>query len=590
MHRNRARSLVSWPLLSLNTMATAGPSHPPPPPSGETTLETLGDAVGPRTIDESALRRPHMPPDAWVDPRGGLALRGGFISVQVNVNAAGFNIAGDAANEPSIAVDPTNRSRMAIGWRQFDTVGSNFREAGFGFSRDGGGRWFFGGATINNGVFRSDPVLGSDAIGNFYYSSLLGANFSVQFFRSTTGGQSWGPALQAFGGDKQWFIVEQNPLKIPALYMSWNTAAGCCGTRIFTRSLDGGETWEEPVGIPMSPIFGTLALGAQGELYVIGASSPLSDPTVFVVARSSNPRDFLSPIEFDQVVPIDLGGNMRIGAGPNPVGLLGQAQIATDTSGGADDGAVYALCSVTPPGGDPLDIMFSRSLDGGATWSAPVRLNDDPPMSGAWQWFGTMSVAPDGRIDVIWNDTRNDPTATFSELFYTSSSDGGATWSPNAAVSPPYNHFLGYPQQNKLGDYYHMVSDALGASVAYAATFNGEQDVWFLRLGEPDCNGNTVPDAQDLAGMTSFDCDGNGLPDECDLAAGRLADSDGDGIPDPCDDVGDLNGDGVINGTDLAILLGAWGPCPSGAPCAEDLDGDGVVGPMDLALLLGSWG
>ena len=48
----------------------------------------------------------------------------------------------------------------------------------------------------------------------------------------------------------------------------------------------------------------------------------------------------------------------------------------------------------------------------------------------------------------------------------------------------------------------------------------------------------------------------------------------------------DLNRDGLVNGGDLAILLGAWGT--TGSPA--DLDGDGVVGAADLAMLLGAWG
>src|SRR5579862_5190380 len=51
---------------------------------------------------------------------------GGFTSYQVNVNSAQQNIVGDAANEPSICVDPNNPNRIAIGWRQFDSVTSNF--------------------------------------------------------------------------------------------------------------------------------------------------------------------------------------------------------------------------------------------------------------------------------------------------------------------------------------------------------------------------------------------------------------------------------------------------------------------------------
>jgi hypothetical protein len=43
----------------------------------------------------------------------------GFTIRQVNVDDAGQNILGDAANEPSLVIDPTNPKRMAIGWRQF---------------------------------------------------------------------------------------------------------------------------------------------------------------------------------------------------------------------------------------------------------------------------------------------------------------------------------------------------------------------------------------------------------------------------------------------------------------------------------------
>src|SRR5262245_57294532 len=78
---------------------------------------------------------------------------GRFTSIQVNVDATGANILGDAANEPSIAVDPTNPSRMAIGWRQFDTVQSTFREAGVGYTTNGGLTWTAG--KVDPGVFHS---------------------------------------------------------------------------------------------------------------------------------------------------------------------------------------------------------------------------------------------------------------------------------------------------------------------------------------------------------------------------------------------------------------------------------------------------
>src|SRR6266508_1074608 len=89
---------------------------------------------------------------------------GGFISYQANVDVNHQNIVGDAANEPSIAVDPTNSNRIVIGWRQFDSYTSNFRQGGWGYTTNGGTSWTFPGV-LQPGVFRSDPVLDSDETG-----------------------------------------------------------------------------------------------------------------------------------------------------------------------------------------------------------------------------------------------------------------------------------------------------------------------------------------------------------------------------------------------------------------------------------------
>ena len=58
-------------------------------------------------------------------------------------------------------------------------------------------------------------------------------------------------------------------------------------------------------------------------------------------------------------------------------------------------------------------------------------------------------------------------------------------------------------------------------------------------------------------------------------------------IPDGCDIPGDLDGDGDVDPVDLAILLGAWGSCPT--QCPANLNGDGTIDAADLAILLGNW-
>src|SRR5439155_8362537 len=55
-------------------------------------------------------------------------------------------------------------------------------------------------------------------------------------------------------------------------------------------------------------------------------------------------------------------------------------------------------------------------------------------------------------------------------------------WSSNQVVSVAFDPSLGYPQQNKIGDYIGMISLNDAACIAYSATFNGEEDVYFVRL------------------------------------------------------------------------------------------------------------
>ena len=86
---------------------------------------------------------------------------------------------------------------------------------------------------------------------------------------------------------------------------------------------------------------------------------------------------------------------------------------------------------------------------------------------------------------------------------------------------------------------------------------------------------------------TAPDCNGNGIADSADIAAGTSVDADLNGVPDECGCSADFDGNGAVNGADLAQLLGAWGAC---AACGFDLTGDGQVLGDDLAVLLSSWG
>lgn len=438
---------------------------------------------------ERALKHREIPDQKYLSLQPGIQKKSpgyksasiGFFTSQVNVDGNGNNIIGDAANEPSIAVDPTNPDKMAIGWRQFDNVQSNYRQAGYGYTSDGGQSWTFPGV-IEPFVFRSDPVLDYDAEGNIYYNSLSSSTgtFLCKVFKSSNGGASWSLGTEAHGGDKQWMAIDRtNGPGKGNLYSAWNASYSSCQPGSFTRSIDAGANFEDCVEVIGNPYWGTMEVGPSGELYIAGAGSPNGA----TVAKTINAQTPGSVITWNFETPVDLDGYVTLSSPVNPVGILGQVNIDVDRSNGPGRGNVYVLASVVRISDyDPADVMFAKSTDGGITFSTPQRINTDVSKEN-YQWFGTMSVAPNGRIDVIWLDTRVDFTGGFlSALFYCYSEDQGTTWSINKQLSEPFDPKVGYPQQEKLGDYFDMVSDNTGAHLAWANTLNGEQDVYYTHI------------------------------------------------------------------------------------------------------------
>jgi hypothetical protein len=427
---------------------------------------------------------------------------GVFTSYQVNVDANGNNIVGDAANECTISVDPTNGNKMTIGWRQFDNVTSNFRQGGWGYTTDAGVHWTFPGV-LEPGVFRSDPVTSSDETGSFFYLSLL-ETFCENMYQSTNGGQSWTrlqPESLAGGGDKQWFTIDKTGGPGHGFQYQSSDGINCSGNGVqFQRSTDGGITWQAPIIIPSGPTDGTLDVDTNGNLFIGGEGN------TFSCVRSSNAQIGGQTPTFDRVTQnINMGGDLS-GGGINSAGLDGMLFLAIDRSGGTTNNNIYMLASVLPPGRSTTDVMFVRSTDDGLTFSAPHRINDDG-LTNKWHWFGTFSVAPNGRLDAVWYDSRNSvANNTDSQLFYSYSTDAGVTWSPNVSVSNAFNPLEGYPNQNKIGDYITIVSDNTGGNVAYSATFNfnpsrnqHEEDIYYVRVSP---SGGSTPTPTPTASPT----------------------------------------------------------------------------------------
>jgi hypothetical protein len=578
-----------------------------------------------------------------------------FTSYQVNVDQNGQNIVGDAANECTISVDPTNGNKMTIAWRQFNNVTSNFRQGGWGYTSDAGTSWTFPGVLQNN-VFRSDPVTNSDETGNFFYLSLQ-SNVQQSFFcddlwRSTNGGQIWveqSPDRGAGGGDKQWFTIDKTAGPGHGFQYQSDDGINCSGGGVeFQRSINGGVTWQSPINIPNSPIYGTLDVDTNGNVYVGGDGN-----TGFFCERSSNAQIGGQTPTFDRSTAVNLGGNLGSG-GINPAGLDGMVFLAIDRSGGTTNNNIYMLASVVPSGRSTTDVMFARSTDGGLTFSVPHKVNDDPVNPSKWHWFGTFSVAPNGRLDAVWYDTRNAANNTDSQLFYSFSTDAGVTWSANVAVSNSFNPFEGYPNQSKIGDYITIVSDETGGNVAYSATFNfnparnqHEEDVYYVRVAPSAPMAQTAFSRKihgaagtfdvplPLTGSVGVECRSGGATNDYQMiinfassvtvqsasvtsGTGSVSSLSGSGTSQITVNltgvtdiqritvtlhnvnngtttgdvpvsmgvlVGDVNGNAVVNSSDVSLTKAQAGQPVTGSNFREDVNANGTISSTDVALV-----
>jgi len=129
-------------------------------------------------------------------------------------------------------------------------------------------------------------------------------------------------------------------------------------------------------------------------------------------------------------------------AGPMTPYTNGVGRIAW-SPGGGPQGTVHIVSQVNPTVtpqntsgvASAIDVAYKQSTDGGKTWSEPKILSDDDPKQMYISVIPMISVAPNGRIDVAFWDTRSDPGTRSNDVYYTYSTDDGKTWSANQRIT-----------------------------------------------------------------------------------------------------------------------------------------------------------
>ncbi|HLE48157.1 MAG TPA: sialidase family protein, partial [Candidatus Thermoplasmatota archaeon] len=155
--------------------------------------------------------------------------------------------------------------------------------------------------------------------------------------------------------------------------------------------------------------------------------------------------------------------------------------VAADRTSVIDgySGSIYITWFDYATGDGEVRVAYSRDV--GATWAECARPADDDPALKADQFYPTLSVGPDGTVDLSWWDRRDDPNNHLFHVYYTYSKDGCRTWAPNLRVTDVPSDEQYSRHQNGmifLGDYRDQDSSMLGAHLVWVDTRNQKADVY----------------------------------------------------------------------------------------------------------------
>lgn len=144
------------------------------------------------------------------------------------------------------------------------------------------------------------------------------------------------------------------------------------------------------------------------------------------VSRSSDGGKTWSSSQAGPMTPFTGGvGRIAWSAGGGPLGTLHIVSMINPTVNSQNSSGTSSA----------FDIGYKQSTDGGKTWSNVKTINDDDPKYLYAQVIPMISVAPNGRLDVAWWDTRDDPGIRGNDVYYSHSEDNGKTWSKNLRIT-----------------------------------------------------------------------------------------------------------------------------------------------------------
>jgi BNR/Asp-box repeat protein len=384
-----------------------------------------------------------------------------------------------AQNETTIASNGSSLVGGANDYRLYEPSENRYDSSGgFYVSNDGGKTWsvgFLPGLVRANptapGPYESagDPAVVAGAPGVFWYANIAfdrtDAANSVAVSRSIDGGQTWTthfvvqtPANQGKGlfNDKEWIGADPSDPTGLTAYVTWTEFEGASSAIVISKTTDGGVTWTAPQLV--SSVFtndqgSTVVVDNSGHVFVTFETfNGSTDAVVFSVSIDGGASFTSRQIASVQDIPSPLpGATFRDDSFPTL----------------ALDGTTATLHVVWSNwNGSNADVVYMRSIDGGADWSKPVTIG-----GGAGDQFFPWIAAGNGKVFATWfNRAGTDDTYTIAGV---SSSDAGATWTSPVTVSTATSNVMAGNQFqfpsclfSFIGDYNAVTVDSSGVGHA----------------------------------------------------------------------------------------------------------------------------